>query len=105
MGLRNVLVNGDERLRKKSRPVTEFDQRLWNLLDDLYETMQERNGVGIAAPQVGILRRAVVIDVGEGKVELINPEMSKKKGISMVQKAVYLFRGNGAWCTGLKKLR
>ncbi len=80
MGLRNVLVNGDERLRKKSRPVTEFDQRLWNLLDDLYETMQERNGVGIAAPQVGILRRAVVIDVGEGKVELINPEIVEKEG-------------------------
>ena len=66
MALRNILKEGDERLRKKSRPVTDFNERLWTLLDDMYETMKD-GGVGIAAPQVGVLRRAVVIDVGEGK--------------------------------------
>ena len=61
MALRNILKEGDERLRKKSRPVTDFNERLWTLLDDMYETMKD-GGVGIAAPQVGVLRRAVVID-------------------------------------------
>lgn len=80
MALRTVITEEDERLRKKSRPVTDFNQRLWTLLDDLYETMKEHNGVGIAAPQVGILRQAVVIDVGEGKVELVNPEIVEREG-------------------------
>lgn len=80
MALRTIITEEDERLRKKSRPVTDFNQRLWTLLDDLYETMKEHNGVGIAAPQVGILRQAVVIDVGEGKVELVNPEIVEREG-------------------------
>lgn len=80
MALRTVITREDERLRKKTRPVTDFNERLWTLLDDLYETMQESNGVGIAAPQVGILRQAVVIDVGEGKVELVNPEIVEQEG-------------------------
>lgn len=80
MGLRTVITKEDERLRKKARPVTDFNERLWMLLDDMYETMREHNGVGIAAPQVGILRQAVVIDVGEGKVELLNPEIVEREG-------------------------
>ena len=79
MALRNILKEGDERLRKKSRPVTDFNERLWTLLDDMYETMKD-GGVGIAAPQVGGLRRAVVIDVGEGKHELVNPVIVEQSG-------------------------
>ena len=79
MALRNILMEGDERLRKKSRPVTDFNERLWTLLDDMYETMKD-GGVGIAAPQVGVLRRAVVIDVGEGKHELVNPVIVEQSG-------------------------
>ena len=79
MALRNILKEGDERLRKKSRPVTDFNERLWKLLDDMYETMKD-GGVGIAAPQVGVLRRAVVIDVGEGKHELVNPVIVEQSG-------------------------
>ena len=79
MALRNILKEGDERLRKKSRPVTDFNERLWTLLDEMYETMQD-GGVGIAAPQVGVLRRAVVIDVGEGKHELVNPVIVEQSG-------------------------
>ena len=79
MALRNILKEGDERLRKKSRPVTDFNERLWTLLDDMYETMKD-GGVGIAAPQVGVLRRAVVIAVGEGKHELVNPVIVEQSG-------------------------
>ena len=79
MAVRNILKEGDERLRKKSRPVTDFNERLWTLLDDMYETMKD-GGVGIAAPQVGVLRRAVVIDVGEGKHELVNPVIVEQSG-------------------------
>lgn len=80
MALRSVLLEGDPQLRKKSRPVMEFNQRLWTLLDDMLETMREKNGVGIAAPQVGALRRAVIIDVGDGPTELINPEIIYTEG-------------------------
>ena len=76
MAIRNILKEDDQRLRKKSRAVTEFNERLWTLLDDMYETMVDE-GVGLAAPQVGVLRQAVVIDVGEGKWELVNPEIGR----------------------------
>lgn len=62
-------------LRKHSRPVEKFDDRLRMLIDDLAETMEEANGVGLAAPQVGILRRVVTIDVGQGVIEMVNPEI------------------------------
>lgn len=64
MAKRNIVYEGDECLRKVSRPVEKFDQRLWTLLDDMAETMYAANGAGLAAPQVGILRRVVVVDVG-----------------------------------------
>lgn len=80
MAKRNIVMFGDELLRKRCREVTVFDDRLWVLLDDMYETMTEANGVGLAAPQVGILKRVVVIDVGEGKIELINPVVTAAKG-------------------------
>lgn len=80
MAIRRILREGDETLRKTSRPVTEIDKRLKQLLDDMAETMYAADGVGLAAPQVGILRRVVVIDVGEGLLELINPVIVETEG-------------------------
>lgn len=80
MALRNIVKFGDDILRKKCREVTVFDDKLWVLLDDMYETMQSANGVGLAAPQVGILRRVCVIDVGDGPIELINPVITSMRG-------------------------
>ena len=80
MAIRNVVKEGDDVLRKKARPVIEFNKRLHDLLDDMAETMYATNGVGLAANQVGILRRVVVIDIGEGLIELVNPEIVKKSG-------------------------
>jgi len=80
MALRNIVKFGDDILRKKCREVTVFDDKLWVLLDDMYETMQSASGVGLAAPQVGILRRVCVIDVGEGPIELINPVITSIRG-------------------------
>ena len=80
MALRKIVIKSDEILRKKCKPVVNFDEKLGILLDDMAETMYKANGVGLAAPQVGILRRAVVVDVGEGLLELVNPEIIKSKG-------------------------
>ena len=80
MAIRNIVKVGDPILTKTSRKVEKFDVRLWQLLDDMKETMYQANGVGLAAPQVGILRRVVVIDVGDGPIELINPVVTSVKG-------------------------
>ena len=87
MALRNILKEGDETLTKRCRPVTDFNARLHELLDDMAETMTEAQGVGLAAPQVGILRRAVIVletNVEEGEqdyiIELINPEIIESEG-------------------------
>lgn len=80
MAIREIRGKGDEILYKKCKAVVKFDEKLHILLDDMYETMQSRDGVGLAAPQVGILKRAVVIDVGDGKIELINPEIVEESG-------------------------
>lgn len=80
MAIRTIVLEGDSILNKKCRPVEKFDSRLWELLDDMQETMYNSNGVGLAAPQVGILRRVVVIDVGDGLIELINPEIVESSG-------------------------
>lgn len=77
----NILKEGDETLRKTSRPVTEITPRILTLLDDMAETMRDANGVGLAAVQVGVLRRVVVIECEEGKlIELINPEIIAESG-------------------------
>lgn len=79
MATREIRKVPDEVLYKKCREVTEFNERLHQLLDDMYETMKQANGVGIAAPQVGILRRVVVIEVEDGKkIELVNPKIIAK---------------------------
>lgn len=80
MALRSIRKIGDELLRKKSKKIEQIDARIQILLDDMLETMYESNGVGLAAPQVGILKRVVVIDIGEGPVFLINPEIIKSEG-------------------------
>ncbi|MDY3926538.1 MAG: peptide deformylase [Anaerotignum sp.] len=80
MAIRNIRISTDEVLRKKCKPVKEITPNLLTLLDDMADTMYEANGVGLAAPQVGILKRVVVIDVGEGLVELINPVILETSG-------------------------
>lgn len=81
MALRNIVKVGDPILRKTSRPVVNFDKKLWTLLDDMRETLSAAQGAGLAAVQVGILRRVVVVDIqddGKGVMELINPEIMQK---------------------------
>ena len=80
MAIRNIVKDGDPILKKKCRPVEKFDQKLAVLLDDMAETMHMANVVGLAAPQVGMLRRVVVIDVGEGVIELVNPKIVAYSG-------------------------
>lgn len=80
MATRTILLNDNPRLRKVSRPVTKINKHIIDLLDDMAQTMYEARGVGLAAPQVGVLRRVVVIDVGEGLIELINPEVIHAEG-------------------------
>ena len=80
MAIRNIRISTDEVLRKKCKEVKEITPNLLTLLDDMADTMYEANGVGLAAPQVGILKRAVDIDIGEGLVELINPEILETSG-------------------------
>ncbi len=80
MALRNIRTYGDEILRKKSRSIDVVNDRIKTLIKDMFETMYEADGVGLAAPQVGILKRVVVIDVGEGPIALINPEIIEQGG-------------------------
>lgn len=78
MALRKIVTLEDPVLRKVSRKVDKFDKRLWDLLDDMKDTLYNANGAGLAAVQVGVLRRVVVIDVGDGFIELINPEITQR---------------------------
>ena len=81
MAIRKIVeMDKDDILRKHSRNVVKFDRRLSVLLDDMADTMYEADGVGLAAPQVGVLKRAVVIDVGEGLLELLNPQIVASEG-------------------------
>lgn len=80
MAIRQIRMREDEALYKKCKTVVKFDEKLGILLDDMYDTMQKADGVGLAAPQVGILKRAVVIDVGNGRIEMINPEIVETNG-------------------------
>ncbi|NLW52920.1 MAG: peptide deformylase [Tissierellia bacterium] len=80
MAIRVIRTDEDPILRKRSREVKEINDRITTLLDDMLETMYEADGVGIAAPQVGILRRAIALDVGDGPMKLINPEIIEQEG-------------------------
>lgn len=81
MSIRKIITKEDPTLSKHCHTVTSFDQKLWDLLDDLKDTLTEANGVGLAAPQIGILRRAVIVADDEGTmIELVNPEILEEKG-------------------------
>ena len=80
MAILNIVKEGDPTLRKVCRPVTEITPRILQLIEDMKETLLEANGVGLAAPQVGILRRIVIVDTGDELVELINPEIIEFEG-------------------------
>lgn len=75
MAIRKIRTENEEVLRKVSKPVKQFDEALGQLLDDMADTMYDANGVGLAAPQIGILKRIFVVDIGEGIIECINPEV------------------------------
>jgi len=81
MAIRTIRELGDDVLRKKCRVVEEIDDRILVLLDDMADTLYDSNGVGLAAPQVGVLKRIAVIDVGDGLIELINPEIIAQSGV------------------------
>lgn len=116
MAIRNIRTDNDPILRKKSRVVENFDEKLWVLLDDMKDTMYQAEGVGLAAVQVGILKRVVIVDVGDGLIELINPEIIEIDGeqfgvegcLSLPGKSGYTLRPmtvkvkaqnrNGNWC-------
>ncbi len=81
MAIRNIRVDNDPILKKVSRPVENFDERLFILLDDMKDTLYKADGCGLAAVQVGVLKRVVIVDVGEGLIELINPEIVETSGV------------------------
>ena len=85
MALREIRKKDDEVLYKECKEVKAFDEKLAILLDDMYDTMKAAEGVGLAAPQVGILKRCAVIDIGEGKIELVNPVITKTAGSQIGQ--------------------
>ena len=80
MAIRNIRTENDPILRKKSRVVENFDEKLWQLLDDMKETMEKAGGVGLAAVQIGKLRKLIVINTGEDELTLINPKLLKQSG-------------------------
>ena len=80
MALRTIRKKGDDILYKKSKEVKVFDEKLAQLLDDMYDTMKNADGVGLAAVQVGVLKRCLVIDIGEGRIELVNPVITEREG-------------------------
>ena len=81
MAIRNIVKEGDPILRKVSRSILNFDNKLAVLLDDMAQTMYNADGCGLAGPQVGMLRRVCVVDVGEGIIELVNPAVIKQEGV------------------------
>lgn len=93
MAIREIRKFEDEVLYKRCRPVEKFDEKLAELLEDMADTMYEANGVGLAAPQVGILRRVVVIDVGEGIIELVNPKIIRTSGSEIGPEGCLSFPG------------
>ena len=104
--VRKILELGDETLRKTSKPMPKFDLRLWLLLRDMADTMRKAEGVGLAAPQVGILRRVVVIDVGDehGLIELVNPEIIAVEGEQAGSEGCLSVPGRRGWVVRPEKV-
>ncbi len=103
MALRNIVKVGDPILSKKSRTIEKFDEKLATLIDDMLETMYKENGVGLAAVQVGMLKRVVVIDVGDGPMELVNPEITLKEGEQREQEGCLSLPGK--WGTTIRPMK
>lgn len=80
MAIRKILTDEDPVLHKVCKPVEKFDERLWQLLDDMADTLHAADGVGLAAPQVGVVRRLFIMDTGDGLKECINPKILEKRG-------------------------
>lgn len=101
MAIRNMRTEGDDILRKKSRVVENFDRRLWDLLDDMGDTLTQQNGVGLAAVQVGILRRAFIVSLEEGEqpVEFINPQLLEQSGSQEVIEGCLSYPGQWGMIT------
>ena len=93
MAIRNIVKNGDEILRKVCRTQMTFDDKLGVVLDDMIETMYAADGVGLAAPQIGMLRRYCVIDIGEGVIELVNPVIEETEGEQLEQEGCLSYPG------------
>lgn len=105
MALRNILTDKDPLLRKKSREVADFNDRIHQLMDDLVDTLRDANGLGLAAPQVGVLRRAVVMVDGEEVVELINPEILERDGEIGMQEACLSLPGLAGYVVRPEKVK
>lgn len=101
MAIRNMRTEGDDILRKKSRTVERFDRRLHDLMDDLGDTLTQYNGVGLAAVQVGVLRRAFIVDLGEGDgpIEFINPQVLEQSGSQRVLEGCLSYPGQWGMIT------
>lgn len=93
MATRNIVKDGDPILHKICKPVLNFDERLWQVLDDMAETMYAADGCGLAANQVGILRRYCIVDVGDGLIELINPVIVESSGTQCGDEGCLSFPG------------
>ena len=93
MAIRNIVKNGDDTLKKVCRTQLTFDERLASLLDDMADTMYAADGCGLAASQVGVLRRVCIVDVGDGLIELVNPVIVETKGTQEEQEGCLSFPG------------
>lgn len=105
MALRTIRTDDDPCLSKVCRPVEKFDDRLGELVDDLFDTMYKADGVGLAAPQVGVLRRIVVIDTGDDPVELINPEILEASGCYGAMEGCLSFPGKSGYVERAEHVR
>ena len=94
MAIRNIVKYGDEVLQKKCRVVENIDDRIQTLIDDMLDTLYDADGVGLAAPQVGVLKRIAVIDIGEGPIVLINPEIISESGSQSGSEGCLSYPGN-----------
>lgn len=104
MAVRTIFMDGDPILRKHCREVTAFDKRLSDLLDDMFETMSKADGVGLAAPQVGLLRRIAVVDANDIKLELVNPQIIYAEG-SQIGPEGCLSVDSGRNCTVIRPIK
>lgn len=107
MAVLEILQFGDELLRQKCEDVTEFNEELWELLDDMADTMYQQDGVGLAAPQIGVLKRAVVIDTDDkyGLIELVNPVIVAIRGKQREPEGCLSYPGRSGYVTRPAKVK